>query len=344
MHLLGKTTVARLYAKILAALGALPGSVFTETTGARLANEGISGAKQLLQKIVEGGGGTLFLDEAYQLTEEHNQGTGRPVLDFLLAEMENNVGKVLFIFAGYNKNMEKFFEHNPGLKSRVPYTLQFADYENDELLWILQRYIEKRYKGRMLIEGGKDGLYMRILVRRLGRGRGRPGFGNARAIETTYTKVADRQASRLTRARREGPRPNDFYLCKEDIIGPDPSIAIKKSAAWGKLQGMIGLGAVKESLRAMVDRIGMNYQRELSENEIVEVSLNRVFLGSPGTGKTSVAELYGEILADLGTLSNGEGWSKSLNSLGSCLQELIMQWRSYHEEPRRFCRKVHRPF
>ena len=261
----------------------------------------------MIEKVLQAGGGTVFLDEAYQLTEDHNQNTGRPVLDFLLAEMENNVGKILFIFAGYNKNMEKFFEHNPGLKSRVPYSLQFADYEDNELLWILQRLIEKRYKGRMVIEGGTDGLYMRIVVRRVGRGRGRPGFGNARAMETTYARIADHQAIRLTRERRAGLLPNDFYLSKEDLIGPDPSKALKASTAWEKLQKMIGLGAVKESLKAMIDRIGVNYQRELTEKEIVEVSLNRVFLGSPGTGKTSVAELYGKILADLGILSNGEG-------------------------------------
>ena len=258
------------------------------------------------------------MDEAYQLTEEHNEKNGRTVLDFLLAEMENNVGKILFIFAGYNRNMEKFFEHNPGLKSRVPYTMQFADYEDCELLWILQQYIDKRYNGRMTVEGGKDGLFMRILVRRLGRGRGRPGFGNARAIETTYTKVADRQAVRLTRERREGLRPDDFYLCKADLIGPDPSKALERSAAWDKLQKMIGLRAVKESLKAMTDRISVNYQRELIEKEIVEVSLNRVFLGSPGTGKTSVAEIYGKILADLSILSNGEGMSLCPNRIASC--------------------------
>ena len=344
MYSPGKTTVARLYAKILAKLGALPGNVFEETTGARLANEGVSGAKKLLEGILNAGGGTLFLDEAYQLTEEHNQNTGRPVLDFLLAEMENNVGKILFIFAGYNKNMEKFFEHNPGLKSRVPYKLQFTDYENDELLWILQRFIEKRYKGRMKIEDGKDGLYMRIIVKRIGRGRGCPGFGNARAIETTYTKIADHQAARLTRQRREGIRPDDLYLCKEDLIGPDPSNALKRSAAWEKLQKMIGLRAVKESLKAMIDRIGVNYRRELEEKEIVEVSLNRVFLGSPGTGKTSVAELYGKILADIGILSNGEGRFHFL--IAACLraQQLIAQRHSRPKESCRLRRAVHWPF
>ena len=58
-------------------------------------------------------------------------------MDFLLAEMENNVGKIVFIIAGYDREMEKFFEHNPGLSSRVPYSLHFADYEDNELLIML---------------------------------------------------------------------------------------------------------------------------------------------------------------------------------------------------------------
>ena len=304
--MIGKTTVARLYAKILTSLGVLPGDAFVETTGSRLANDGVAGIKKHIEGIHNAGGGALFIDEAYQLADQHNFGS-RQVLDFLLAEMENNVGKIVFILAGYNKEMEKFFEHNPGLPSRVPYTLQFTDYHDDELLWMLQQRIERRYQNKMAIEGGKDGLYMRIVVRRLGRGRGRPGFGNARALQTTYSKIAERQADRLKHERKDGLCPDDFLLTKEDLIGPDPSQAILNSVAWEKLQELTGLTAVKESIKGMIDRISVNYQRELEEKSPITTSLNRVFLGNPGTGKTSVAKLYGQILADLGLLSNGEG-------------------------------------
>lgn len=303
---LGKTTVARLYAKLLTSLGVLPGSAFIETTGSRLAQEGVAGAKNLIEKIHNAGGGAFFLDEAYQLTASHNYGGGQ-VLDFLLAEIENNVGKIIFILAGYNKQMEKFFEHNPGLTSRIPYSLQFGDYSDDELLCILCQHILKKYNGKMDIEDGERGLYMRIAVRRLGRGRDREGFGNARALQNLFSKISERQAERLARERKGGVSPDDFYLSKEDLIGPDPSEAIIGSEAWRKLQELIGLDTVKETIRTMIDRIQLNYKRELQEKPPIEVSLNRVFLGSPGTGKTSVAKLYGRILADLGLLSNGEG-------------------------------------
>jgi hypothetical protein len=108
--------------------GVLPGSHFVETSGSRLASEGVNGAKKHIEKILEEGGGTFFIDEAYQLVS--NNFGGSQVLDFLLAEMENLTGKVVFIIAGYNKQMEDFFAHNPGIPSRIPYQLQFQDYED----------------------------------------------------------------------------------------------------------------------------------------------------------------------------------------------------------------------
>ncbi|KAJ7707708.1 P-loop containing nucleoside triphosphate hydrolase protein [Mycena rosella] len=301
----GKTTVARHYAKFLSSVGILPGDEFVETTGSRMSNDGVAGAKKLLENVLNAGGGTIFVDEAYQLTAPQNY-QGPQVLDFLLAEMENNVGTAVFIFAGYEKEMETFFEHNPGLTSRVPYQLKFADYSDSQLLGMLDQLVKKTYSGNMKVEEGIGGLYARIAVRRLGRGRGRPGFGNARALKNMFDAIKTRQANRLQRERQQGNRPDDLLLAKEDLIGPDPSKASLESEAWVKLQSLIGLGTVKESVRSMLSLIETNYRRELLEREPVQMSFNHVFLGSPGTGKTTVASLYGTILADLSLISKGE--------------------------------------
>jgi hypothetical protein len=67
-------------------------------------------------------------------------------------------------------------------------------------------------------------------------------------------------------------------------------------------------------MKGLSDRIQLNYERELEEKPPIKVSLNRIFFGSPGTGETSVAKLYGAILADMGLLSKGEGKSTSTES------------------------------
>ena len=231
-----------------------------------------------------------------------------------LAEIENRVGKIVFILAGYVKEMEKFFEHNPGLDSRLPHRFHFADHKDDELLVMLCRLIKKKYKDRAKIEGGVNGLYARIAAGHLGRSRGREGYGNARALENIWAKISERQAERLQRERAAGAKPDDFIFTKEDVIGPEPSNAIQDSAAWKKLHGLIGLKSVKDSTKGLVDRMQLNYERELEEKPPIEVSLNRIFLGSPGTGKSLVGKLYGEILADMGLLSKREGKKTVLRS------------------------------
>ncbi|KND87314.1 NFX1-type zinc finger-containing protein 1 [Tolypocladium ophioglossoides CBS 100239] len=301
----GKTTVARLLGQFLASTGVLPGSGFKETTGSKLANSNVSGCEKLIEDLKNAGGGVLFIDEAYQLSSGNSPG-GKAVLDYLLAEVENLRGKIVFVIAGYAKQMESFFAHNPGFPSRFPIQMKFEDYSDDELLEILQRQVNRKFKGRMAIEDGYGGLFFRIFARRVGRGRGKEGFGNARAVENALARVEKRQANRLRRERRSGGKPNDWLFTKEDIIGPEPSMALSSSKAWRKLNEMIGLQEVKQEVKVLLDSITTNYERELAEEPLMTFSLNRVFIGSPGTGKTTVAKLYGEILASLGLLSNGE--------------------------------------
>jgi len=312
-HPLGKTTVARIYAEFLHSIGALGCDTVEETSGAKLASEGPKVIQQKIKALVDGGGGVLFIDEAYQLTADYTSNLGRSALDIILTEMENNIGKLVVIFVGYNKDMQSFFEHNQGLRSRITYTLQFADFEDFELWDILQDKINNKYDGRMKIQGGMDGLYMRIAIRRLALGRGIRGFGNARAVVNLLAQISERQAKRLTEEKKMSLDPEYFLFTKEDLIGPNPSQALK-SKAWAALQGLIGLGAVKSSVESMIGMLETNYLRELSELSPLNISLNQVFYGAPGVGKTSVAKLYGQIMADLGLLSDGEGMSLILLS------------------------------
>lgn len=301
-------------------MGVIAGNAFKETTGSKLANAGVSGCQGLIDEVLEDGGGVIFIDEAYQLSSGNSPG-GRAVLDFLLAEVENLRSSVCFILAGYAKQMESFFAHNPGFPSRFPLEMRFEDYTDEELLRILNLQVDTKYGGRMRAEDGLKGLYCRIVSRRVGRGRGKEGFGNARAIENELSKIYRRQSKRLEQERRRSKQaPDDLFLSPEDLIGPKPSNALRNSKSWKQLQELIGLGSVKESVKSLVDTIEVNYQRELDEMPLIEYNLNRVFLGNPGTGKTTVAKKYGQILVDLGMLSNGDVIVKNPSDLiGSAL-------------------------
>ncbi|KAI9159145.1 NFX1-type zinc finger-containing protein 1 [Paramyrothecium foliicola] len=301
----GKTTVARIWAKFLVTVGALSGQTFKETTGSKMASDGVKGCEALLESLQNDGGGVLFIDEAYQLSSGNSPG-GKAVLDFLLAEVENLRGTVSFVLAGYSKQMESFFAHNPGFPSRFPIEMKFEDYDDRQLLDIFRLQLHRQYQGRMEVDGGADGLYARIATRRIGYSRGKEGFGNARAVENMLATIMKRQADRLRRERRLKLKPDDLFLSKEDLIGPEPSEVLPKSKGWQKLHGLTGLGEVKETAKVLFDTLKANYDRELAEKPLIELSLNRVFVGNPGTGKTTVAKYYGQILVDLGLLSNGE--------------------------------------
>lgn len=260
----------------------------------------------MFKRMLERDGGVLFVDEAYQLTAPYTDGMGRQALDVILTTMENEIGNLAVVFVRYKDEMESFYEHNPGLSSRIPYSMEFSDFTDAELWQILHDNIRKEYSGRMKVEGGLDGFYMRVVVRRLSQARKNRGFGNARAVENLLARISSRQTSRIERERLEGKSPDPLLLTKEDLIGPEPESAAGKSQAWVDLQKLIGLETVKNCVQSMLRMTQLNYRRELVELKPLQLSLNQVFVGAPGTGKTTVAQLYGRILADIGLLSRGD--------------------------------------
>ncbi|KAG1725641.1 P-loop containing nucleoside triphosphate hydrolase protein [Suillus paluster] len=265
----GKTTVARLYAQFIESIQVLPGNAFKETTGASLAHDGVGGAKKLIEDA-----------ETRRCTD---------VLDYLLAEMENWVGSLVFILAGYSRQMEKFFNHNPGLPSCVPHRFTFEDYSDEDLLDMLADLVDKQYRGQMkAVVAAAKALAMPV------------------HCKTCLLQIRQRQAARVGKERKNGSSPDNFLLVKEDLIGPNPDTVLPHCPSWIKLQKLTGLESMKQSVSNLFNLIRTNYHRELAEKHPLDMALNRVFLGSPGTGKTTIAKLYGQALADLGLLSNGE--------------------------------------
>ena len=139
----GKTTIARIMAKMLSELGIIHENKLIEVEKKDLVAQYVGQTAPKTSEVIEKAmGGVLFIDEAYSLTEGKDA-FGQEAIATLIKAMEDHKGEFVVIFAGYKKEMKDFVDSNPGIASRIGYTFDFADYDEYELAEILYRKIDK---------------------------------------------------------------------------------------------------------------------------------------------------------------------------------------------------------
>ena len=189
----GKTTIARLVAKYLKAIGALKGGQLVEVTRADLVGRYTGHTAPQTNSVIESAlGGVLFIDEAYSLYRGEQDSFGLEAIDTLVKGMEDHRDELVVILAGYTKEMETFLTANSGLASRFPNKIEFPDYTADELLQITN--VLAKNKGYVLAESCTEPL--RSYYARWQADDARTA-GNGRLARNTLEKAIFRQSRRL---------------------------------------------------------------------------------------------------------------------------------------------------
>lgn len=188
----GKTTVALRMANILHRLGFVRRGQLISVTRDDLVGQYIGHTapktKEVLKKAI---GGVLFIDEAYYLYRPENERDyGQEAIEILLQVMENQREDLVVILAGYAQRMERFFESNPGFRSRIAHHIDFPDYSNDELLAIGEKILAQQ-SYRLSVKARE------VLARYIVARKAQPHFANARSIRNALDRARLRLANRL---------------------------------------------------------------------------------------------------------------------------------------------------
>ncbi len=291
----GKTTIARIVAKYMKALGLLSGGQLREVTRADLVGQYIGHTAQLTRDVIKSAiGGVLFIDEAYSLCRDKEDTFGLEAIDTLVKGIEDNRDDLVVILAGYENEMNEFLGINSGLKSRFPNIIEFQDYSVEEMYDIL--IATARSKGYTVNEDCKDSL-LKLFERK--QIKGRNDSGNGRLVRNIIEEAIVKQSKRLLNSPEEDM---DILILADFNINNFDSFNLEES-----LSKIIGLENVKEFIRGQHKVLIANEKRR-SAGVSVDSSqtLNMIFMGNPGTGKTTVARVVAEMLRDMGLLKSGQ--------------------------------------
>jgi len=277
----GKTCVARIFANMLHEVGLRKSNTFTETTGQKLVQDGAIKADAVIQGAMDG---VLFIDEAHSLDPKSNRAEGSAIVTKLLKAAEDDRERLTIILAGYEDEIEeRLYGSDPGFRSRFE-DVKFEDFSEQELRKIFVDLVASKEWDYH----SDDPRLIDVVTARIARGRGNKGFGNARTVRATLEKGI-KAASLADRAP---------WLRIEDFLGPwpDPKHIPELREALKELDEMTGLDenagvkkerglAAKKAVRQLVSTVQANYDKELNGESPLPLSLNRLFLGNPGTGE-----------------------------------------------------------
>ncbi len=289
----GKTTVASIMADILYELGYIKKNKFIDVTAKDLVAEYVGQTAIKTSRIIENAlDGVLFIDEAYSIVSGNkNASFGEESIATLVQAMEKYKERLVVIFAGYTLEMKSFLDSNPGIASRIGYTFEFSNYTTEELIQILDNYALS--KGFTIQESAKKGIIEIIDINKNTR-----NFGNARFMINLFERLVMVHA-------QDFDENNLMNITKKDVIGlTNESFSLKKSTEeiQGELSTLVGLTNVKKELEGLIDLVMLNNKLE----KRIPLNLNMIFIGNPGTGKTTVARIFAEILYNLGYIKNNK--------------------------------------
>lgn len=296
----GKTTVARIVADILYAIGLLPSRTLVEADRAAMVAAYTGQTAQQVNSLVDKAmGGVLFIDEAYTLNQGDGDSFGLEAINTLLKRLEDDRGKFVCIAAGYSKEMSEFLASNSGLQSRFTTTIEFEDYNAQELVAIFRNLAGKEgYQLSTEADAAIEQMFEAVVARKT------KNFGNAREVRKIFEQTRARLSRRIVALKKEGIEPEELQkrisvIEREDLpIAKDDDAQAHMQAALAELEEQIGLGGVKKKVKELIDVLEVQKLRGQQK----PLGIHFVFTGNPGTGKTTIARILARVFHGIGLL------------------------------------------
>ena len=299
----GKTTIARKLGEILASVGYLDSGHVVEVDRAKMVSPYQGETPKVVDRLCDKAmGGILFVDEAYTLAPLNSAGErdnqGAQALEKLMKRMEDDRGKFVVIAAGYRMEMENLFRINPGFRSRFNYFLDIKDYTPDQLYQIMLVFAkEKKY----IFSADAEEL-TRKMITEMYNSRDKD-FANGRTMRSLFDQICKKQAQRLQGESIAQMSNEELMTIKVEDVPYEAPKSVDVSDCLAKLDGLVGLGAVKKEVANLTAYLNLQIKR--GETNTFQ-GKHYVFTGNPGTGKTTVARIMADVFRTLGIVSKGQ--------------------------------------